>query len=140
MTKISKRIEYPDFNHCFNNVLNVNYKLDESLSTKFWKNIPNILRVRNQWVWLEVNSRKLRSKPSIYLCRGVSETEALEPKNYLKLNAESHGNGIYGQGFVLRNEPLIDDLRLIAVEINISSGFNLNHITDLWTALGEPYL
>lgn len=140
MARISKRIEFPDFNHCFTNVLNVNHELDESLSTKFWKNIPNILRVRNQWVWLEVNSRKLRSKPSIYLCRGVSESEALEPKNYLQLNAESHGYGIHGQGFVLRDELLIDNLRLIAIEINTSSGFNLNHITDLWTALGEPYL
>jgi len=142
MAQISKIIEYPDFNHCFSNILSVNHELDESLSTKFWKNIPDILRLRKQWVWLEANSRKLRSKPSIYLCRGVSESEALDPKNYLQLYAESGSTetGIFGQGYVLNNVPLINSLRLIAIEINISSGLNLIQVLNIWDALEEPYL
>lgn len=130
------------FNNCFDRVISNNLIRDENLSTKFWNNIPEILRSRAQWIWLEENSNKLRSKPSIYLCRGVSESEALDPKNYLQLYAESGSTntGLFGQGYVLNNEPLIEGLRLVAIEINISSGLNLIQILHIWDELEEPYL
>jgi hypothetical protein len=130
------------FNNCFDRVISNDLIRHENLSTKFWNNIPEVLRSRAQWIWLEANSSKLRTKPSIYLCRGVSESEALDPKNYLQLYAESgnYDDGIFGQGYVLKNEPLIHDLRLIAIEINISSGLNLRQVLNIWVSLEEPYL
>ena len=118
------------------------YKEDIHAAKDNWENIPEILRTKNQWVWLEIDTEKIKSKPFIYLCRGVKESEALSPKNYLQLNSESKGtfHGLLGQGYVLNNEPLIDDLRLIAIEINTSSGLNLIQILEIWGALGKPYL
>jgi hypothetical protein len=135
-------LDFDNFNYCFNEVISRDFMRDENLSTKFWNNIPKVLRSRAQWIWLEANSSKLRSKPSIYLCRGVSESEALDPKNYLQLYAESgsYDEGIFGQGYVLNNEPLIHGLRLVVIEINISSGLNLRQVLNIWVSLEEPYL
>jgi hypothetical protein len=117
------------------------WKSENVLSSPYWKNIPEILRAEKKWIGLECDSTKLRSKPSVYLCRGVMESEALTPKNHLQLNTDAYSAlGCIGQGYILNNETLINGLRLIAIEISISSGLNFSHILDIWMALGSPYL
>jgi hypothetical protein len=133
--------DFNDFNYCFDRFASNEDIRDENLFRKYWRNIPEILRAQKKWVGLESSPNKYVSKLSVYLCRGVSESEALDPKNHLQLNTEANtALGCIGQGYVLNNEPLIGDLRLMVIEINISSGLNLNYVLDRWDALGKPYL
>lgn len=103
--------------------------------------IPEILRNRKQWIWLEsIKNKNDRLTP--YLCRGVKESEGLLPKNWMAFHPAdwTSGNGFCGNGYVLNDDLIVDNLRLVAIEIGPQSGLNNHDIKNLWITLGKPYL
>lgn len=106
------------------------------------KKIPEILRNRKQWIWLESAKNSKNDRLTPYLCRGVKESEELLPKNWMDFHPAdwTSGNQLCGNGYVLNDDLIVNNLRLVAIEISPQSGLNNHDIRNLWVALGQPYL
>ena len=107
-----------------------------------FENIPEILRQREQWIWLAPSVNKAAGRHIPHLCRGVKEGDGLLPKNWMRFSPIDWncGNDPCGNGYVLNDDVIDDDLRLVAIEISPKSGLNNNDVRNLWIALGKPYL
>lgn len=119
------------------------YQFDnEPLPGASFDHIPEVLRKRQQWIWLTPSSNKSAGEHVPYLCRGVEVSKGLLPENWMPFSAVSweSGNDLCGNGYVLNDEVIADDLRLVAIEISPKSGLNNNDVRKLWIALGKPYL
>jgi hypothetical protein len=119
------------------------YQFDkEPLPGTNYEIIPEVLRKRQEWIWLSPSQDKSAGRHVPYLCRGVQEWEGLLPKNRVGFFPVGWGDGndLCGNGFVLNDELIADDLRLVAIEISSKNGLTNNDVMNLWIALGKPYL
>jgi len=118
------------------------YQLDsEPLPGANYKNIPDVLRNRKEWIWLTPTKDKSDGRHIPYLCRGVQKGEGLLQKNWLRFTSIGwESSDVCGYGLVLKDDLIADDLRLVAIEISPKSGLNNNDVRKLWIALGKPYL
>jgi hypothetical protein len=107
-----------------------------------FENIPEILRQREQWIWLAPSDNKAASRHLPHLCRGVKDGDGLLQHNWMRFSSIDwhYKNDPCGNGYVLKDEVIVDNLRLVAIEISTKSGLNNNDIRNLWIALGKPYL
>ena len=107
-----------------------------------FENIPEVLRLRQQWIWLAPSVNKSCGRHIPHLCRGVKECDGLLSKNWLRFSPVdwNYGNDPCGNGYLLNDDVIVDDLRLVAIEISPKSGLNNNDVRKLWIALGKPYL
>lgn len=115
---------------------------NEPVTGSNFENIPEILRQSDQWIWLSPIQDKSAGRHDPYLCRGVQEWEGLLPKNrvgFFPVGWE-HGNDPCGNGYVLNDDLIADDLRIVAIEISSKNGLTNNDVMNLWIALGKPYL
>jgi hypothetical protein len=105
------------------------------------ENIPEVLSDREQWIWLCQSENKGSCRHIPLLGRGVKGAEGLLPKNWMRFCPTGiNFSDVCGNGYVLNDDAIVDDLRLVAIEISPKSGLNNNDIRNLWIALGQPYL
>ncbi len=119
------------------------YQFDtEPIPGASFDNIPEVLRNHQQWIWLSPSQEKNANRHKPYLCRGVKEGEGLLPKNMMRFSPIDwcYANDPCGNGYVLNDTVIVDDLRLVAIEISPKSGLNNYDVKKLWIALGKPYL
>ena len=118
------------------------FKFDEPILGTSFDSIPEMLRQRQQWIWLSPSENKAALRHTPYLCRGVKEGGGLLPNNWIQFSpiGWNYGNDLCGNGYVLNDDVIVDDLRLVAIEISTKSGLNNNDVRNLWIALGKPYL
>jgi hypothetical protein len=118
------------------------YQFDsEPLPGADYKNIPDVLRNRKEWIWLSPSQDKSAGRHIPYLCRGVQDGEGLLQKNWLRFTYIGwESSDVCGYGFVLKDDVIADDLRLVAIEISPKSRLNNNDVRKLWIALGKPYM
>ena len=117
------------------------YKFVDSLIGICDSNIPEMLSKRDQWIWLSPSENKGSGRHIPHLCRGVSETEGLLPKNWMRsIPPSSNFSDVCGFGYVLNDDVIFEDLRLVAIEISPQSGLNNSDVRNLWIALGRPYI
>jgi len=119
------------------------YQFDtEPLPGAAFENIPEILRSRQQWIWQSPSQDKRPNRHSPYLCRGVKDVEGLLSKNWIRFSPVGWhcGDDPCGNAYVLNDDVIVDDLRLVAIEISPESGLINNDVRKLWIALGKPYL
>jgi len=114
----------------------------ESVLGANFANIPEVLRLRKQWIWLAPSATINTGRHIPHLCRGVKEGDGLSKSNWMKFSAIDWGyrNDPCGNGYVLNDDAIVDDLRLVAIEISPQSVLNNNDVRKLWIALGKPYL
>jgi hypothetical protein len=105
-------------------------------------NIPEVLRKRQQWIWLAPSGNNNAGRHIPHLCRGVKEGDGLLPQNWMRFSSIdwNYKNDPCGNGYVLNDDAIVGDLRLVVIEISPKSGLNNNDIRNLWIALGKPYL
>ena len=115
---------------------------NEALPGSNFNNIPEVLRNRQQWIWLAQSGNNIAARHIPHLCRGVKDGDGLLPKNWMRFSSIdwNYGNDLCGNGYVLNNDLIVDDLRLVAIKISAQSGLNNIEIRNLWIALGKPYL
>ena len=117
------------------------FQFEEPVLGTCHEKIPEILRQREQWIWLSPSENKDSGRHIPHLCRGVKEAEGLLPENWMRFSPPSWGlSDVCGNGYVLNDDVIVDDLRLVAIEISPKSGLNNNDVRKLWIALGKPYL
>jgi len=118
------------------------YQFDsEPIPGADYKNIPEVLRNRQEWIWLSPSQNKSAKRHVPYLCRGVQESESLLQKNWIRFTSIGwESSDLCGHGLVLKDDLITEDLRLVAIEISPKSGLNNIDIRNLWIALGKPYL
>ena len=114
----------------------------EPLLGAVFNNIPEILSQREQWIWLAPSENNNAGRHIPHLCRGVKEIDGLQPKNWMRFSPIdwNFGKDPCANGYVLNDDAIVDELRLVAIEISPKSGLNNNDIRNLWIALGKPYL
>ena len=114
----------------------------EPLPGAAFDNIPEVLRKRQQWIWLAPSGNNNAGRHIPHLCRGVKESDGLQPKNWMRFSPIDWncGKDPCANGYVLNDDAIVDDLRLVAIEISPKSGLNNNGLRKLWIALGKPYL
>lgn len=116
--------------------------VNEPIPGSNFENIPEILRQREQWIWLAPSDNKAVGRHIPHLCRGVKDGDGLLPHNWMRFSSIDWNskNDPCGNGYVLNDELIVDDLRLVALEISTKSGWNSNDVRRFWIALGKPYL
>lgn len=116
-------------------------KLEEPVLGTCNDNIPETLTKRDQWIWLSPSENKGSGRHIPHLCRGVKEAEGLLPKNWMRFSPPCSGfTDVLGNGYVLNDDAIVDNLRLVAIEISHHSGLKNNDLRDLWITLGKPYI
>lgn len=114
------------------------YSIESDIETPRNNGIPEILKNRQQWVWLEPDKYKFgQYKP--YLCRGITEENELSAENWIPYFPDTKSNLADGIGYVLNNDEITENLRLVAIHISPSSTLNHKQVNNLWLALGRPY-
>lgn len=101
--------------------------------------VPTVLTTRPNWIWLEERIGPL-GKPVTepHLCRGVDAKDALMPCNWAGFHV---GPWLpYTPAYVLTDEIIHDEGRLVAILVSRSSGMTRADVTNLWIALGCTYM
>ena len=108
----------------------------------YWENVPSTLRSRPQWIWLSPSHKKSNpTRKSPYLCRGVEEPEGLAKKNWLRFSSPFNvGTDVSGIAYVLTDEEIQHESRLVAIVISKESGICYAEVLEFWEALDRPYL
>ena len=107
-----------------------------------FEKIPEILRQREQWIWLASPEGNNTGRHIPHLCRGVKESDGLSKSNWMRFIdiGWSYRNNPCGNAYVINDEEIIEGLRLVAIEISPQSGLKNDDVKQLWMTLGKPYL
>jgi hypothetical protein len=117
------------------------FQLEEPVLGTRNDHIPEMLSKRDQWIWLSPSDNKGSGRHIPYLCRGVKEAEGMLPKNWMKFAPPClELSDVCGISYVLNDDVICDNLRLVAIEISPHSGLKNNDLRDLWITLGKPYI
>jgi hypothetical protein len=115
---------------------------NEPIPGSNFENIPEILRQRQQWIWLTQSDNKTAGGYIPYLCRGVKDGDGLSPQNWMRFSPVGwdYTKDTCANAYVLNNDLIVDGFRLVVIQISPQSGLNNDDVRNFWIALGKPYL
>ena len=118
----------------FYDAFSIEPEKDDSRCTE----VPEVLKNRKQWIWV-VPDEKSGGRYEPYLCRDIGKENALSADNWIPYIHGANDKVIDGIAYVLNDDEITENLRLVAIHISPSSGLNHKQVTNLWLALCRPY-